>query len=340
MTVPDHSVIKMTKRALVQAVASKISNYRKGSIPRIDTDHVHAWIRQFEDEVRDPILRELDHVLGKTYLSRTAVKSFLKELATLDDLTSGKHKTFWRKATILNNQRAGSSQKELLALFDDILDEEHGICLKDCGDDDGVAIYIDDVVFTGGHVRGDLIDWIERSAPRKAVIHIIVMAYHLGGQHFAGNKIAEAAEKAGKKIELRWWSIQKIEDRKYYINNSDVLRPVRIPDHRLTQEYAAKLKAQGYAPVLRKPGSVGPAQFFSSDEGRHLLEQQFLIAGTEIREMCPLLNEYQRPLGNMVLRTLGFGALIVTFRNCANNCPLAFWAGDPWIPLFPRKTNE
>jgi hypothetical protein len=44
-------------------------------------------------------------------------------------------------------------------------------------------------------------------------------------------------------------------------------------------------------------------------------------------------------VGNMVLSTLGFGSTIVTFRNCPNNAPLAFWAGDPWYPLFPRKIN-
>lgn len=30
---------------------------------------------------------------------------------------------------------------------------------------------------------------------------------------------------------------------------------------------------------------------------------------------------------------------MVTFRNCPNNCPLAFWVGDPWYPLFPRLNN-
>jgi hypothetical protein len=41
----------------------------------------------------------------------------------------------------------------------------------------------------------------------------------------------------------------------------------------------------------------------------------------------------------MILETLGFGSTLVTFRNCPNNCPLAFWAGYPWYPLFQRKTN-
>ncbi len=80
-------------------------------------------------------------------------------------------------------------------------------------------------------------------------------------------------------------------------------------------------------------------KIFSSDEGRELLEQQFLAKGAYIRTVCPLLNKYQRPLGNMLLETLGFGSTIVTFRNCPNNAPLVFWAGDPWYPLFQRKTN-
>jgi hypothetical protein len=69
------------------------------------------------------------------------------------------------------------------------------------------------------------------------------------------------------------------------------------------------------------------------------VEQQFLLKGIKIREQSPLLPKYMRPLGNMVLETLGFGSTFVTFRNCPNNAPLAFWAGDPWYPLFPRKTN-
>lgn len=42
----------------------------------------------------------------------------------------------------------------------------------------------------------------------------------------------------------------------------------------------------------------------------------------------------------MKLVTLGFGSLIVTFSNCPNNAPLAFWVDSPWYPLFPRATNS
>jgi hypothetical protein len=64
-----------------------------------------------------------------------------------------------------------------------------------------------------------------------------------------------------------------------------------------------------------------------------------LAKGCYIRTVAPRLPKYARPLGDMVLETLGFGSTFVTYRNCPNNTPLAFWAGDPWYPLFARKTN-
>jgi hypothetical protein len=84
---------------------------------------------------------------------------------------------------------------------------------------------------------------------------------------------------------------------------------------------------------------MGDSEIFSSEAGRDLLEQQLLKAGLQIREECQYLKENHRPLGYMKLKTLGFGSLLVTFRNCPNNCPLAFWVDDPWYPLFPRKIN-
>ncbi len=70
------------------------------------------------------------------------------------------------------------------------------------------------------------------------------------------------------------------------------------------------------------------------------MERDLLIAGVRIRGMCPNLPKQARPLGFHSLTTLGFGSVIVTFRNCPNNAPLAWWAGSPWFPLFPRKSNS
>jgi hypothetical protein len=162
------------------------------------------------------------------------------------------------------------------------------------------------------------------------------MGLHVGGKYYAKGKIDAAAKAAGKTITLTWWSSIGIEDRKININTSDVLRPTVIPNDAATQAYVAAL---GYAPALRAPGNVGEKGFFSSEQGRNLLEQEFLKTGVHIRSICPNLGPYQRPLGNMILKTTGFGSMIVTFRNVPNNTPLALWAGNPWYPLFARKTN-
>jgi hypothetical protein len=78
-----------------------------------------------------------------------------------------------------------------------------------------------------------------------------------------------------------------------------------------------------------------------------LLEQQFLLAGLKIRSFYRNPQAVLRPLGYHCLKDLGFGATVVTYRNCPNNCPLAWWwdtAAIPasrsrgrWYPLFPRK---
>ena len=115
-----------------------------------------------------------------------------------------------------------------------------------------------------------------------------------------------------------------------------MLRPTAIPNDPAVQAHVAAMR---YPPTLRAAGNPGAAGLFSSDAAKILLEQEFLKAGVHIRQICPNLSAVQRPLGHMTLETLGFGSLIVTYRNCPNNAPLAFWVDAPWYPLFPRTTN-
>jgi len=101
----------------------------------------------------------------------------------------------------------------------------------------------------------------------------------------------------------------------------------------------AYLNSLGYAHEKRTKGYTAPNGVFSGEAGRAVLERVLLKAGVRIRSMCPYLKETARPLGYSFLKTLGFGATVVTYRNCPNNCPLALWAGQPWYPLFRRNTN-
>lgn len=324
------------RKALLASIAAAIADYRKGEIATPDSAHVDAWIDQFDAAVQQPILSELDHVLKKTYITKPEVKTFLTSLTTTAKLAGATPCDFWKSANFLNIQGGGNSQREMLQMFDRVLQKTCGFGVDECGSEDGPYIYLDDVVFTGNRVRNDLSAWLKSSAPPKAKLHVIVIAFHRGGQYYAKTKIDEVCAVAKKSLDITWWRCLELEDRKTYVNDSDVLRPSSIPGDALTQAYVQGLK---YAPLVRQGNSVGENKLFTSDAGRCVLEQEFLKAGLHIRSICPQLNVYQRPLGNMILESLGFGALVVTFRNCPNNAPLALWAGDPWYPLFPRKTN-
>lgn len=319
---------------LASAVSAIIDDYREGEVDELDADHVERWVAQFDEDVRVPLLRELEHVLGKTYFSRSDVEGFLSKLISTEKLTGGDERAFWQQTSFLNIQGGGNSQRELLEVFDGVLADELGLSLADCASEDSF-VYVDDAIFSGGRACSDLATWVESDAPDHARVNVITIASHLGSYYRKG-QLDEAIKASGKAIELVWWRAIELENRKSSRNVSDVLWPTELPDDAETKAYADSL---GYAPTLRAGSSVGGLGLFSSPEGRHLLEQEFLKAGVRIRTAAPFLNAYQRPLGNSVLATLGFGSMLVTYRNCPNNAPLALWVHDPWYPLFKRETN-
>lgn len=282
-----------------------------------------------------PLLSEVDHVLKRTYLSRKSVTNFLNSLITNRNLAGEDHCAFWRGVKFLNIQGGGNSQREMQALFDTYLRGHCGFGIADCGGSATTFIYIDDVIFSGNRAKEDLTKWIKDSAPANAKVHIITMAVHLGGKHFAETKISAEANK--KQITLEWWPCMELEDRKKYVDRSDVLRPRHLGNNPLVAEYAESLHREVN---LRTRDSIGKHRIFSSEQGRAILEQAMLEAGVRVRKKCPFLPDSHRPLGYAKLKTLGFGSTIVTFRNCPNNVPLAFWVNDPWYPLFKRKNNK
>lgn len=326
-----------TRTELLDAVVEQIADYREGEIPSMNAAHVDRWVKQFPGAAQEPLLAELAHVFSKTYFTRKNVKQFLSAIAANEKLTGGDPVSFWKNTGILNIQTAGNSQRDMLLVLDKALQKTCGIGVADCGKAPVKQyVYIDDVLFSGGRIKHDISNWIKTAAPQAAKLHVVTIAYHRLGQWRTETDIKAAAKEAGKSIELSWWRVFEVEDRKAYLANADVLRPTAIPADAATAQYVAGLNL---APVFRTPGQVGALGFFSSEAGRSLLEQQFLVSGVQVRAVCPHLNAYMRPLGNSVMGTTGFGSMIVTYRNCPNNAPLVLWAGDPWYPLFPRKTN-
>lgn len=230
----------------------------------------------------------------------------------------------------------------MISLLGERLKSKFNIAISKCGSANGDFIYLDDVLFSGTRIASDLERWIFNDAPRKGVVQVILLAFHTGGQYYISNKrLKKAIADSKKDITINFWRILEIQNQAYWKYTSDVLWPASIPAIPEVQAYVAA--EDRYPHQLRQPG--GKTMFFSSEEGRQVLEQEFLTAGVKIRSKIANPKSVLRPLGFSMFG-VGFGSLIATYRNCPNNCPLALWWGDPdatsgpfeWYPLLPRKT--
>lgn len=321
------------------AIARIIFDYRAGEIATPTESHVLTWAEQFPKSARASLLAELRHLLDSTYYSREDVIGFLREVVRAPKLVGPEPETFWAGVDLLNIQQDGESQSDMLDLLDEVLQEEVGLSLRDCKGTSGRYIYLDDVLFTGSRVGNDLAAWLD-DCPSTARVDVIVVALHTLGKWQCGKRLKEHAANLGKDVTFTFWRSRELESRKAERDRSDILWPTVLPDNPAVQQYVAGPHKYPFAP--RAPG--GKSQVFSSEEGRHVLEQHMLVAGSEIRAQYVTVSPNLRPLGFSPFG-LGFGAVVFTYRNCPNNAPLPFWwdlrnglAGSGWYPLLPRRT--
>lgn len=332
----------MTERDdLLASVANVIRTYRAEDLPEPTAEHVDRWLHQFTPDQQLPFLREFDHVIKQTFIKRENVKVFLRALVTNQKLAGSHPAAYWSSANFLNIQQNGQSQREMLNLFSQCLEDECGLSLNNCGEDGGDFIYLDDVMFSGNRVGNDLEPWIVNHAPQSATVHVIVAAYHTLGQFLVARKLNEVIARSGKRITIEYWRAITVENQRAHRNSSGVLWPTATPN---VAEVCAYMALPSRYPFEPRQPSARPIEPFSSEAGRQVLEGEFLIAGAKIRAMSENPKQSMRPLGFSPFG-VGFGSMIATYRNCPNNCPLAMWWGDPeatsgalhWYPLLPRE---
>lgn len=333
----------MSERSeLLESIANTIVDYREDEIQPRTPDLINDWIGQFPQDTRDPILEALKFVLGNTYMSKQLVTEFLTALASTDKLSPGiEPAEYWKSTNILDIQLGGSSQKDLLELFDQVLIKTHGFGLDATGSEGGDYVYLDDCIATGSRIRGDVVRWLNDGTPDEVNLRI-VSAFRYQGAFWIDSRIDTAAKENNITITYDKWHINDsvLENRKYYKNASDVLWPTTLPDDPGVIAFAKTLEESGHPAELRQPGNSGNAGVFENDSQKILLEQSFLIRGCAIKNEQKNLPDYFRPLGYHNLETLGFGSMFITYRNCPNNTPLVFWVEqDEYPALFPRKTN-
>lgn len=334
----------MTRKMLVQSIANTIATYRAGELLPPDAAHVDRWASQFTPSNQLEFLREFDHVIKQTFVTKAQVRSFVEGLATNAKLTGGNPPAYWSGSTVLNLQKVGFSQKSMVELLDEVLLRQFGFKTNHAPQVGGDFVYLDDIIFTGTRIGNDVEDWILNAAPQAAKLQIVVAGWHTFGQYKLSQKLKEAKAKSGKAIDITYWSIElfRFENTIHRLGDAQVLAPAIIPDSQVVHDYLAEPSKW---PLKLRPvgGNLG---IFSSEAARTLLESEFLIAGAIIRKkgtVTPII----RPLGFGYFG-VGFGGLVVTYRNCPNNCPLAMWWGDPtqrtgplaWYPLLSRDGNS
>lgn len=331
-SVPKVIMVSPALRPLLASIASTVADYRQHEVspPAMNAAHVETWADQFDPAVHQPLLTEMDAALKKSYLSRATTLQRLSAIA-------GKYSAaFWRSAHFLDCQQGGNSQKEMRALFDPILQATHGVSIAQCGLPGGPYIYLDDVSFSGNRVRTDLLSFVaQNQTPAAMQLYVITIAYYGYGKWWSMKELTNELAAQQKTIAITWEGAEF--ENNVNAQDPDVLRVTALPAGAPVAQYAAQL---GFPVTFRPVGpGLGRNNVFGTAAGRDVLEQVFLAKGVRIRAMCPNLPAPHRPLGYSKLNTLGFGSTIVTYRNCPNNCPLAFWVAAPWYPLFPRKNN-
>ena len=339
-----------------QRIIDIIGDYENNAMT---TGHVIDWVSQFEVGDQEFILDELAVIFEKTYYSKLKCKEllsgylkYLKEHYKYADVP-----TFLKSTVFLDLQAEHKSQKELLALLNEIILEEYQMSLDDCGQVPGHYLYLDDVLSTGNTIYGQLANWLNEPnltdgsktnlaylKAKNIKLSVCLLCMHQWGQSNVEYRLMVNIDNETKK-HITYFRFYEIE------NNLKALKPalnLMLPlDNQLAEvgNYLSTLEGANTNAdrAFRKSNQPIEEKLFSSSEARNRIEDIFLKKGIEILGRVQNLNvKAIRPLGYTVKshKTLGLGTLFFTYRNIPNNCPIVFWWGNNnWRPLFVLKNR-
>jgi hypothetical protein len=344
------------RQILLNSIATLIADYKQGEIAAINSSHVDRWIKQFsqfdfDNEAQFIILGEMEHILKFYYISRNSAQDFLTKVLTSQKLFGINPAATIRNTQFLHMQRKGNSQNELLGLCESILQSHYVLSLQNCGSSPTAYLYFDDCLYSGNTVWRDINAWLPNAAS-GTTLHLVFFAVYTEGLKYAQKKIEPEAKKYG--VNIKFWRLYEFHNSRWNPSRFDGFWAVHTSGDKLIDRYVQAITEQRqivnqHLPDLFRAANV-PTQdsIFSSPAARNVIEYAFLKVGAHLVSLSKNPNASMKPLGYDFLNSLGFGAIFITYRNIANNCPLALWWGDPdkpyplntWYPLFPRTVNN
>ena len=355
----EWKMIRNTRDILLESLATTIVDYRQGEIDPITASHVNRWVNQFDADDQLIILTEMDAIMKRFYFSKMRVKAHIRNFIISDIIGTRNPTTAVSQVHFLNIQTKGESQKELLKIVEEILQEDYGIALAEVSGkgDTTTYVYIDDALYTGNRLCYDLIDetneqaWLRGKIPFKSKLLIYTVASHLQGTNFVEKRVRPVLREKGILSTSKWsLLIDNSHTRKI-----EFLLPKETAGDNIIDSYIVNVRKslaqrnQTDDRIFRSNDSPVQETLFSSPQARDVVEKAFLKNGIRIINACREPAKSMRPLGYTAYISLGFGTFLVTYRNIANNCPLVLWWGDKtmpsshpfsiWHPLLPRKTN-
>ncbi len=327
----------------------------------ITSDRIRNWINQFDEDLRIPILTELNNVFKKRYCSRQNIKEFLEAivLKLTDDFKFSTPQDFLKNSDFLSLQPEGKSQRIMLTLFNELIQDNYGLSLADCGTvSKRYSIYIDDILCTGLTLISDIKDWSEKEfsigkTNKQAVADgstVLVFGYVFIHEKNYHKKKAEMRFKISQEISNnhKMYRMCEIENGIGQDSKIDLIYPIESGQPQSVTEYkdeiiervhnhTKKYNTVSMEEFYRSVGQPANEQFFTSTENRIIVENAFLEKGIEILRNANPTNKNMRALGYSIpaSKNFGFGALCFTWRNVPNNAPLVFWySGGGFTPLF------
>lgn len=142
---------------LIDKLYAIIKDYRKQDGDFMSKEIIEKWINQFDEGDRVFLLTELILILEKRYITRDHFKEYLKttffrDIKNVMNEKFGNEdiKQILSRSHFINHQPEGKSQKEIIKLFEEVINDELEMTLADCEKDTPLCfIYLDDILCTG-----------------------------------------------------------------------------------------------------------------------------------------------------------------------------------------------